>query len=149
MNFVNGERSIEGVEPMSILHPFPISPIIMKVPHHRSGLRRTFPSKGIRVSFIHLIGVVPGKQVVFIGLSVWNPRDKSLPYPWTILSDFQGMGFIVPLIKVSLYGDFLRIWSPQSKVCALGAIKRENMWTKLIIEIEVVSFLKEIDIMVC
>jgi hypothetical protein len=70
MNFVDRVGSVQPVRPVAVLHPIAISPFIIHFPYYGACTWRGFPVKGIRISLVHPIVVVPGNDVILIDRSL-------------------------------------------------------------------------------
>src|ERR1700691_4654925 len=116
MDFVDGNRRMQGTSAFPILHPVTIRPLVSEIPHDRGGSRRFFMQDPEWVRLVDYESVVPRNDVKLVNRTLGNSGDEPLPNART-LSRMQGMSERIPSVEAANDGYFSRIRSPHAKTC--------------------------------
>src|SRR6266540_3460061 len=92
--------------------------------------------------------VMAGDNVILVQRTLQHAGDKSFPDPRAVLTNRKRMGVIVPRVEVSDHRDPGRVRRPYREECAFCALNRHEMGTELLVEAEMVPFLKQVDVVV-
>ncbi len=71
---------------------------------------------------------------------------ESFPNSRAVVSKFQRVAVVPPLIEISDYMDLFCIRSPDCEMCAFFPVEFDWMGAKFLIELEVSSFFEEVDV---
>ena len=66
MNLVDRNWSVQRISALAILHPFVIGPLVVEVPHHRSGTWRFLVEESEWVGLVDQVPVMPRNDVIFV-----------------------------------------------------------------------------------
>src|SRR5258708_3518579 len=114
MDFIHGDRRMQGLPLRPGSHPVAIRPFIIKVPNYRGSSRRPLMKYPDWIGFISDMPVVLGDDAKFVQRALGNPGQKSFPNT-RISPRAKLMCFPIPAIEVSNDGNFPRVWRPDSK----------------------------------
>ncbi len=132
MDFVDGNRCMQGISPFAILHPVMIGPLIFEIPYHGSGARRFFMQDPERVCLVDYESVVPRNDVKLINGSFGHSGDEPLPNART-LANPKGMGERIPPIKAANDAYRARVRSPHAEAGARLVADRSKMGSQLLV----------------
>ncbi len=105
-----GERRRRG----ALRHPLRVVPLMVRCPHYRSGPRRRLGVDGKGVGLVHLIAVVPRRNVILVGTAHADARKESLPDPRRTMSA-ERMTAGIPGVEVADHADARRRRGPDGK----------------------------------
>src|SRR5580704_14384278 len=146
MDFVDGNRRMQGISPFAILHPVAISPLVVEIPQDRSGARRFLMPEAERVCFVDYESVVPRNDVKLINRTLDHSGDEPLPNART-LANTQGMGEGIPAIKAANHAYCARVRSPHAEACARLVADGSKMGSQLLVCAIVTPLVKKIKIL--
>src|SRR5208337_1925840 len=148
MQLVDRIGRLQRIARMAILHPISVTPLIRQVPDDGRSSRRRLPAEGEWVAFLPLVMAIPRNDKVLVDCPVPNPGYEPLPDSRTVVAYGQWVIILVPGIEIADDRYHCRIRRPDREVGPLDPVDGHQVRTELLVELEMVPFLKEIDIMV-
>src|SRR5947207_670507 len=80
VDFVNGDRSAEGIARATRGHPGAVGPGVLALPGDRTCMWRKLCSEGEGVGLVDAVAVVAGRDVEFVDVAASNAGDETFPY---------------------------------------------------------------------
>ena len=146
VQFVNGNRTVQGVVVLPVLHPRLVAPPVVEVPDHRAGSWRDLGRESEGICLVDTVILFPGDDMVFVVDSFAHPWNEALPYPG-IPPRSQGMVRFVPSVKVSHQKYLLRVRREYSEIGAQGSLQRDRVRAQLFVQSQVAPLVEEVEVL--
>jgi hypothetical protein len=146
VNFVHGERSVEGISGSPLAHPHAIVPYMFGRPHDGSAPGWFFPpqSKGIPL----LRSEIPVVDVIFVEASLTHSGHESLPDSRAVPPGRERVCTTIPAVKIAHNAYAFRIGRPNGEERALTPLHRHGMRTEFVLQTPVVALPEQIDVII-
>src|SRR5262249_14787044 len=110
-----------------------------------SSSRRHIVAEAVRVGLVDTIATLFGDKMVLIGTARFDAGQKAFPDA-RLSSGLQGMGVLLPAVKIADHIHVRRIGSPDGKISALLPTNAQWMRPELFIEARVSALIEVIEV---
>src|SRR3990170_7668939 len=148
VDLVDREGRSKTVCRMPVFHPGIVAPLVRKIAYDGGRPRRRFPAEGKGIAFVSAVTGMAGDNVILVEGPGPDTRDEPFPYPRSIPAHAQGMRNLVPVVELADNGHALRLRRPDGKERALHAVMDQGVGAQFVVEVEVVPFLEQVDVLV-
>src|ERR1700676_4883028 len=146
MDLIDGNRRMQGISALPVLHPVLIGPLVFEIPHQRGGARGFLMQESEWVCLVHHMPVMPRNDVELVKGSFGDARDEPLPKARTS-TRIERMRIFVPCVEAANDGHGMGIRRPHAKVRAGLTADRNRMGTQLFISSVVATLIEKIKIL--
>src|SRR5438477_7564183 len=121
MDFVDGDRGVEGLALGPFGEPIAVAPgVAFQVGHYGGGVGAQFSVEAVGVGLLGFIALEAGFYVIFIGFAFGEVGDENLPdaLRWV---EAHGIYPVVPIVEVAYDADALGVGGPDGEMHAAHA----------------------------
>jgi hypothetical protein len=147
VEFIDGDGRSGSIALRPTSHPLLVPPLVIQIPDDRSCPRRDFVTDGKGIRFLNTITVKSGGDKVLVAGSFSYIRNETLPYA-RLPSGPEGVGCIVPPVKIADNEDPLCVRGPHGKVCPLYAGVMHQVTAQFVVELQMAAFVKKIEVVI-
>ena len=145
MDFVHRNRRVPGISLVAQPHPFVVGPLVIEVPHNRTGARRRFMMKAVGIGLVDAVHVKPRTQVVLVDRTLPQAGNEALPDAGMFPRSHR-VRIRIPAIEVPDHRDALGIGRPHREVGAGFAVHGKDVRTQLLVQTVMASLVKEVKV---
>ncbi len=124
-----------------------VLPFVIQIPDNGGRFGRGFVHEGVRVGFIHPVHVVAGLDVVFVDASFAYSGNETLPDA-RVATRPQGVGGLVPAVKVADDGYPFRVRRPDRKIGSFHPFACQEVCSQFVVQPKVRAFVEQVNVMV-
>src|SRR3990172_4182568 len=148
VDLIDRDWPVEAVRLVTVLHPGMVFPLIGEVAYDGGRPWRRLPAKGKGVALVSAVTLMARDDMVLVECAGLNTRNEPFPDPGPVPAAAQGMGVLVPAVELADDGHAFGLGRPDGKERSLHAFMDQGMGAQLVVEVEVVPFLEQVDVLV-
>ena len=146
MDFVDGNRRLQRVPGLPLLHPVLVRPLVFEIPYHRGGAGRLLMQHSEGIRLIDQKSVVLRNDMKLVNGALGDSGDKPLPDAGT-LAGVQGMRILIPSVEAADDRYLARIRRPHTETGAGLIAKRGKMTAQFVVGAVVSALVEKIKIL--
>src|SRR5215467_16056685 len=130
------------------IHPFPVSPLIVQIPHNGRIFGRYLVEDGKGIGFIGAIALEVRSDMILIEGFSGCIGKESFPDS-RLTARIECVAGFVPVIEIADYRDPLGIGRPDCEIGTAITAMRHGVSPQLIVKAKMLAFIEKIEIVVC
>src|SRR4029077_9943681 len=124
-------------------HPFPVSPLIVQIPHNGCIFRRYLIKDRKGIGFISAVAGEARSDMIFVKRFFRCVCKESFPDA-RLTPRVECMAGFVPSIEIADYGDPLGVGRPDCKIGTAITAVRHGVSSQLVVKAKMLAFIEKI-----